>query len=52
MQINKKASTEEHERTDTEMSVAPATAAAAVSENVQAGLLKSMVPDPEWFDGD
>ena len=34
------------------MSVAPATAAAAASENVQAGLPKSMVPDPGWFDGD
>jgi len=34
------------------MSVAPATAAATASENVQAGLPKSMVPDPEWFDGD
>ena len=34
------------------MSVAQATTAAAVSENVQAGLLKNMVPDPGWFDGD
>jgi len=34
------------------MSVAPATAAAAASENVQAGLPKSMVLDPGWFDGD
>jgi len=34
------------------MSVAPATAAAAVSKNVQTGLPKSMVPDPGWFDGD
>ena len=47
MQINEEASTSEYEQTDTEMSVAqPATAAAAVSENVQAGLLKNMVPDP------
>jgi len=29
-----------------------ATAAAAVSENIQAGLPKNMVPDPGWFDGD
>ena len=43
---------EEYERTDTEMSVAPATAAAVASENMQAGLPKSMVPDPGWFDGD
>ena len=34
------------------MSVAPATMATAVSENIQAGLLKNMVPDSEWFDGD
>ena len=26
--------------------------AAAVSENVQAGLLKNMVPDPGWFNSD
>ena len=37
---------------DTEMSVAPATTAAAVSENVQAGLPKNMVLDPGWFDSD
>ena len=43
---------EEYKQTDTEMSVAPATAAAAVSENAQAGLPKSMVLDPGWFDGD
>ena len=34
------------------MSVAPAPAAVANSENVQAGLPKNMVPDPGWFDGD
>ena len=34
------------------MSVAPATVTAAVSENIQAGLPKNMVPDPGWFDGD
>ena len=34
------------------MSVAPATAAAAVSESAQAGMPKSMVLDPGWFDGD
>ena len=43
---------EEYEQTDTEMSVAPTMATAAVNENVQAGLPKNMVPDPEWFDGD
>ena len=43
-------STEEYERTDTEMSVAPA--AVTANENVQAGMPKSMVPDPGWFDRD
>jgi len=47
LQINEEASTSEYEQTDTEMSVAT-----AVSENVQAELSKSMVPDPGWFDGD
>ena len=32
--------------------VQQATAAAAVSKNSQAGLPRSMVPDPGWFDGD
>jgi len=32
------------------MLVAPAPA--AISENIQAGILKSMVPDPRWFNGD
>ena len=52
LQINEEASTDEYEQTDTEMSVAPATMAAAVSENVQAGLPKNMVLDPGWFNGD
>ena len=52
MQINKEASTSEYKQTDIEMSVAQATMAAAVSKNVQAGLLKNMVPNPGWFDGD
>ena len=53
MQINEEASMSEYEQTDTEMSVAqPATAAAAVSKNIQAGLPKNMVLDPRWFDGD
>ena len=49
LQINEEASTKEYEQTDTEMSVAPAT---TTTENVQAGLPKSMVLDPGWFDGD
>jgi len=52
LQINEEASTDEYEQTDTKMSMAPTTMAAAVSENVQAGLPKNMVPDPGWFDGD
>ena len=51
MQINEEASTSEYEQIDTEISVAQATAAAAVSENVQAGLPKNMVLDLGWFDG-
>ena len=33
---------------NTEMSEVPTPA--AINENVQAGMLKNMVPDPEWFD--
>ena len=36
-------------QTDTKMSVAPAT---TTVENIQAGLPKSMVLDPGWFNGD
>jgi len=52
LQINKEVSTDENETTDTEMLGAPAPVAAAVSENIQAGLPRNMVPDPGWFDGD
>ena len=34
------------------MSMVPATTAAAVSENIQAGLPKNMIPDPGQFNGD
>jgi len=34
------------------MSSVPAPAAVGVSKNVQARMLKNMVPDPGWFDGD
>jgi len=45
LQINEEASTSEYEQTDTEILVAQqATAAAAVSKNVQVGLPKNMVP--------
>ena len=33
------------------MSSAPAPAV-TINENIQAGLSKNMVPDPEWFDSD
>ena len=53
LQINEEASTSKYEQTVTEISVAQqATAAAAVSENVQTGLPKNMVLDPGWFNGD
>ena len=45
LQINEEASTSKYKQTDTEMPVAQP-AAAAISENVQAGLPKNMVPDP------
>ena len=45
-----------YKQTDIEMSVALAPALApalaAISENVQIGMLKNMVLDPGWFDGD
>ena len=34
------------------MSTAPAPMAVEISGNVLAGMLKNMVPDPGWFDGD
>ena len=46
------ASSKYEQTTTKEMSVAPAPAAAGVSKNVQAGLLKNIVLDPGWFDGD
>jgi len=46
------ASDEYKQTTTEEISVAPAPAAISDSKNVQAGLLKNMVPDPGWFDGD
>jgi len=52
LQINQETSTDEYEPTDTEILGTPAPGAAVASENVQAGLPKNMVPDPEWFDGD
>ena len=45
LQINEEASTDKYEPMDTEMSVAPAPVAAAVSKNIQVGLPKNMVLD-------
>ena len=39
-------------QTDTEMSIAPAPMAVEIGGNISAGMPKSMVPDPGWFDGD
>ena len=52
LQINEEASTDEYKPTDTEMSGTPAPMAVEIGKNVSAGMPKSMVPDPGWFDGD
>ena len=52
LQINEETSTDEYEQTDTEMSTAPVPMAIEISGNGSAGLPKSMVLDPGWFDGD
>ena len=51
LQIMEKASSN-YKWTDTEMSVAPAPAPAAISENIQAGMSKSIVLGLKWFDSD
>ena len=50
LQIIEEASEEYEQMTMEDMSVAPAPETAM--NNIQAGLPKNMVPDPEWFDGD
>jgi len=50
LQITKEVSTNDKQM-DIEMSTAPAPIAVTGQENIQAGLLKNMVLDPEWFDG-
>jgi len=50
LQITHEASNDK--QTDTKMSVVPEPMAVTSQENVQAGLLKNIVPDPGWFDGD
>jgi len=51
LQITEEASSK-YKQTGIKMSVAPIPTAVANSENVQAGMLKNMIPDPRWFDGD
>jgi len=51
LQITHEASTD-NGQTNTEISVAPELMAVTSQENIQAGLLKNMVPDPGWFDND
>ena len=41
-----------YEQMDTEMSVALVPAVVAISENIQAGTPKNIIPDLGWFDGD
>ena len=50
LQIMNEASEEIYKQSDEEMSVA--LAPAMTNNNRQAVTPKSMVPDPEWFDGD
>ena len=52
MQITEEASDEYEQTTMEDMSAAPAPETVANSGNIQAGLLKNMVPDPGWFDSD
>ena len=52
MKITEEASDKYEQTTTEDMSVALVLAAAANSKNVQAELLKNMIPDLGWFDGD
>jgi len=49
LQITEEASNN-YKQTDTEMSVV--SAPVKISENIQVGIPKNMVPDPGWFDSD
>jgi len=51
LQITEEVS-DDYKKLDTEMLVAPAPAPAAINGNIQAVMLKNIVPDLEWFDGD
>ena len=51
LQITEEASSN-HERMDIEMLTALALAPTTSNKNVQAEMLKNMVLDPGWFDGD
>jgi len=51
LQITEEALNEYKQTTTKEISTTPAPAV-TVNENRQAGMLKNMVPDPEWFNSD
>ena len=51
LQITEEASSD-HERMDIEMLTALTLAPTTSNKNVQAEMLKNMVLDPGWFDGD
>ena len=50
MQITEEASSKYKQMETDEMLNTPAPAV-ATNKNVQAGMLKNMIPDPGWFDG-
>ena len=52
LKIIDKTSNKTSERTDTEMSTAPAPMAVEIGRNVSAEMPKNMISDPGWFDGD
>jgi len=51
LKITEEASNEYKQTTTEEMSTAPAPAV-IINENRQIGMLKNMIPDPGWFNGD
>jgi len=51
LQITEEASSK-YKQMDTEMSSVLAPAAVGISENMQTGMPKNIVPDPGWFDSD
>ena len=51
LQITEEASSK-YKQMDTEISSVLAPAAVGISENMQTGMPKNIVPDPGWFDSD